>query len=144
MDVLHHHLESVEAPGLRNLNFCAEPLSKVFKYNSIRGGKEGEDVLDEVLLVLGKLLPVLGILSQVDLVDSPEAGHLVFVHFPDIFVLDRQNNKSVGVVLKQRFRQSTLSLANCACLRRGGHILVRHNLRASSSIGAMMFVHQLR
>jgi len=45
-------------------------------------------VLDKVLLIFLQLLPVLFVLAQVDLVDSPEARHLVLVHLPNVVVLD--------------------------------------------------------
>jgi hypothetical protein len=55
-------------------------------------------VLDEVLLVLVEFWPVLRVLAEVDLVDGPEASHLVLVHLPNVFVLDRQNHKAVRVL----------------------------------------------
>jgi hypothetical protein len=45
-------------------------------------------VFDEVALIFGEFLPVLGILAQINLVYGPEAGHLVFVHLPDVLVHD--------------------------------------------------------
>ena len=60
-----------------------------------------KDVLDEMLFVLLQALPVLHVGAEIDLIDGPEASHLVLVHFPDIRVLDRQNDKSIGVVFKQ-------------------------------------------
>ena len=89
MNVLHHHLESVEASGFGNLNLCAESLSEIFEHNAVRSSEEAEHVLDVMLLVLSEFLPVFDVLAEIDLVNSPEAGHLVFVHLPDVFVLDR-------------------------------------------------------
>ena len=68
-------------------------------------------MLDKVLLILLEGLPVLRILAQVDLVDCPEAGHLVLVHLPDVVVLDGQDDEAVGVLLKERLRQDFLSLS---------------------------------
>lgn len=45
-------------------------------------------MLDEMLLVLFEVLPVLDVLTEINLVDSPEAGHLILVHLPDIMILD--------------------------------------------------------
>ena len=54
-----------------------------------------------ILLLVGvELLPVLDVLSQVDLFGGPETGHLVFVKFPDIIVADWKNHKTVWVLLK--------------------------------------------
>jgi len=61
-------------------------------------------MLDEVLLILFEVLPVLDILTEINLVNSPEAGHLILVHLPDIMILDGQDNKAIGVLLKQWLR----------------------------------------
>ena len=52
MDVLHHHLESVEGTSLRDLDLRREALSKVLEDDSIAGGKEGKHVFDKVLFIL--------------------------------------------------------------------------------------------
>ena len=100
VDVLHHHLEAVEAPSLWDLDLSHESGCEVLEHDAVRGCEEGEYVLDEVLLVFLELLPVLWILAKVDFIDSPEASHLVFVHFPHIGILDRKNHESIGVVFK--------------------------------------------
>jgi len=58
-------------------------------------------MLDEVLLTLGQLLPVLDVLSKIDFFGGPEAGHLVFVHLPNIVVLNWQDHESVWVLLQK-------------------------------------------
>lgn len=110
MDVLHHHLEAVEASGFGNLDFGHEPLGKVFEDDTIGGSKEGQYILNEVLLVVVKFLPVEDVNSKVDLVYGPEAGHLILVHFPDVGVLDGQDNEPVRVIFEKRLRKSSLSL----------------------------------
>jgi len=58
-------------------------------------------MLDEVSLVVVQfLVPVYLVLSKIDLIDSPEASHLIFVHFPNIVVLNWQNDESVWVFVK--------------------------------------------
>ena len=52
MDVLHHDLETVETSCLWYLDFTAEALDEVLVYDPVRCGKEGEDVGDEVFLVV--------------------------------------------------------------------------------------------
>lgn len=52
MNVLHHDLETVEAACLGDLNFTAEALDEVLIDDAVRGGEEGEDVGDEVTLVV--------------------------------------------------------------------------------------------
>lgn len=59
-------------------------------------------MLDEVLLVLGELLPIFCVLAEVDFVNSPETSHLVFIHLPDVLILDRKDNKAVRVFLQER------------------------------------------
>ena len=88
MDVLHHHLEAVEAASLGDLYLSGEALSKVLQNNTVRGSKESKDVLDKVLLIFLEFMPILHILTKVDFIDSPEACHLVFIHLPDIVILD--------------------------------------------------------
>jgi hypothetical protein len=51
MDVLHHDLETVEAMRLRRLNFIQESLHEVLVDNTIRRGKEGQDMQDGVMLL---------------------------------------------------------------------------------------------
>jgi len=63
VDVLHHDLESVEASSLWYLDLVGESLEQVLVDNSIRSSEEGEDVGDEVSLVVVKsVVPVVEIL----------------------------------------------------------------------------------
>ena len=77
-------------------------------------------MLDKVLLVLLKCLPVLRVLAQVDLINRPEAGHLVLVHLPDVMVLDRKDNEAVGVLFEQGLREDLLSLSTIGAANLGG------------------------
>ncbi len=52
MNILHHDLKAVKAARLRDLNFSAEALDEVLIDDPVRGGEEGEDVGDEVSLVI--------------------------------------------------------------------------------------------
>jgi hypothetical protein len=54
-------------------------------------------VFDEMLLIGSESLPILHVLAEVDLVDGPKASHLVFIHLPNIFVLDGKNDEAIGV-----------------------------------------------
>lgn len=85
VDVLHHDLEAVEASSLGDLDLAAEALDQVLVDNAIRGGKEGQDVRDEVLLVIVQaVVPVVQILGQINLFGGPEGGLGLFVHLPDL------------------------------------------------------------
>ena len=88
MNVLHHHLEAIEAASFRNLDLSGEALCQVLQNNSIRGSEEGQYMVDKVLLILLERLPVLTVLVKVNLVYSPETGHLILVHLPNVMILD--------------------------------------------------------
>ena len=102
MNVFHHHLEAVETAGLGGLNLSHETLSEVLEDDAVGCCEEGQHVLDEVLLVVGQLLPVLNVLSEVDFFGRPEGRLLVLVHLPDVVILDWEKHEAVGVLLKKR------------------------------------------
>lgn len=52
---------------LRDLHLLHEAHAEVLEDDAVRGGEEGENVGDEVLLVIGELLPVLHVVAQVNL-----------------------------------------------------------------------------
>ena len=73
MTMKHHsYLEAVEAPGLRRCDLDREVPAKVLVDYAIRRGEERKDVGHEVPFVGGKVVPVLQIRGQVDLLGSPE------------------------------------------------------------------------
>ena len=45
-------------------------------------------MLDEVLLVIIQLFPVLNVLGKIDFFSGPESSLLVLVHLPDVVILD--------------------------------------------------------
>ena len=111
MNVFHHHLEPVEAPRFGNLDFGHKALRKVLENDAIRSSKKGKNMLYEMSFVIVKFLPVGHVLSKVDFIHGPETSHLIFVHLPDVVVLDGQDDEAVGVLLKERLRQDFLSLS---------------------------------
>ena len=85
VDVLHHNLESIEAPGLGCLDLVAEALDEILVHDAIGSGEEGEDVGDEVpLVVVEAVVPVTEILGEVDFLGSPEGGFGFLVELPDL------------------------------------------------------------
>ena len=66
-------LEAVEAARLRDLDLGGEVAREVLEHDAIGRGEEGEDVLDEVALVVAELLPVRQVLAEVNLLHGPEA-----------------------------------------------------------------------
>ena len=72
------------------------------------------------LVLLEFIAPVLLVLLEVDLVDGPEAGHLVLVHLPDVMVLNGKDNEAIGVFFKQGFREDLLGLSTIDMADLGG------------------------
>lgn len=101
MDILHGNLEAIEAPCFWYLYFGAELLGEVFKDDAIGGSEECKDILDEMLLITAKFLPIFEILIEVDFLSSPETGQMLLVHVPDVIILDREEDEAVRVVFKQ-------------------------------------------
>jgi hypothetical protein len=86
-------------------------------------------VLDEVFLRVSKFFPILEILSQIDLLSSPEGSLLVLVHLPHVVVSDGEKYEAVGVFLKKRLRKRLLSLSKVLReLLRLQDLLLRHHL----------------
>lgn len=107
MNVFHHHLETIKASCLWNLNLCHEPLSQVFENYAIRSSKEGQNHLDEMLFILIESGPILDILTEIDFFSCPEASHLLLVHPPDVIVLDWKYHESTRVLLEDRLFQTS-------------------------------------
>ena len=85
VDVFHHDLETVEAACFWDLDFTAETLDKVLVDDAIRCGEEGENVRDEVaLIIVEAVVPVVKVFGKVDFLGSPEGGFGFLVHLPDL------------------------------------------------------------
>ena len=132
-------MESVEASGFGNLDFSGESLSKVLENDTVRCSEESKHMLDEMLLIIMKLFPILKILCKINLLSCPESSLLILVHLPDIMILNREEHESVGVLLKKWLWDGTLSLSVVTILRssdwvelllalNGLHILAELNL----------------
>lgn len=102
MNVLHGNLEPVKGANLWNLNLGHKMHHQVFVHDSIAGGKKGEDVRNEVALVVAQLVPMGQIATQINLCRRPKARHLLLVHFPNFLVLDGEKNKAMRIRLQQR------------------------------------------
>ena len=140
MDILHGHLEPIEAPGLWDLNLGHESLSEVLDNNTVGGSKEGEHVLDEVLLTFVKFVPIFQILTQVDFLGCPEASHLVLVHLPDVVVVDWKDHESVGVLVKDWLWKS---LGEALGLVLGMGLLGWTNSLSDATVLTMVVVNEL-
>ena len=100
MDVFHHDLESVEELGLGILHLIDKVLGQVLIHNSVRGGKKGKDMLDEVSLVFVEfVVPVTQVLMQIDLFCGPETSLAFFIPFPQVVMFYGKNHKSVLIFL---------------------------------------------
>ena len=103
-------------------------------------------MFDEVFLVVFQLVPVFEVRAKVDLIDGPEASHLIFVHLPDVVVLDRQQHKAVRVLFKERFRESffvSLGLTGESRLRLGAFLGLRGKLRVDSAVALVVLFEEL-
>ena len=97
VDVLHCNLESVEAPGLRDLHLAAKLLGQVLQHDPVRGCEEGQHMLYEVLLICSQLGPVTAVLLEVYLVRCPERGQVLLVHLVHRLVLDGKQHEPLRV-----------------------------------------------
>jgi len=104
VDVLHGDLETVEGAGLGDLDLVGELHGQILVDNAVRCGEEREHHLDEMLFLVIEILPVGEIGGEVDFLGGPEGSLLLFVLFPDLGVLDGEDDKSVGVLDENLFR----------------------------------------
>ena len=99
--VASKHLKSVEAARLGDLNLRGKALAEVLVDDPVRSRKEGENVLQEIPLVVVELLvPLLHVLAQINLLRGPEAGLGLLVHFPHGGVLEGKQDEPFLVLLK--------------------------------------------
>ena len=90
VDILHHDLETVEAACLGYLHFTAETLDKIFIDDAIRSGEEGENVGDEIaLVVIQSIIPVVEVFGEVNFFGGPEGGFRFLVHLP--YLIDKRH-----------------------------------------------------
>lgn len=100
VDVLNHDLESIEAASFSNLDLSTETLKQVLVDNAIRGSEEGENVGDEVsLIIVQTVVPVVQVLGQVDLFSSPERSFGLLVHLPDLSC--EESKMSISLFVKK-------------------------------------------
>jgi hypothetical protein len=85
MDILNHDLETIKALGFRNLDFITKVLYKILVDDAVRAGKEGQDVLNKVTLIVGHLcFPIVLILTQVNLFSGPEGSLSLLIELPNL------------------------------------------------------------
>ena len=73
-------------------------------------------MLNEVLFVVSQLFPIFHVLSKINLFCGPEGSFLILVHLPDVVVLNREHDESVGVLLEEWFWEETLGLCVASVL----------------------------
>lgn len=103
VNILHGHLEAIEASCFRNLNLTAKLLAKIFKNDAVWSCEECQHVFDEVFFFGIQFLPVLEILIEIDLVGSPEGSEMFFVHFIDGGIVDWEQDETLRVLGQERF-----------------------------------------
>lgn len=95
MNVLHGDLETIEAPGLRNLNLSTELFNQIFHNYPITSSKESQNILNKMFLIWVQFFPVPEILSQVNFISGPERSQMLLIHGIDGRVLDREEDKPI-------------------------------------------------
>jgi hypothetical protein len=58
---------------------------------------------DEMTLTIIQIIPIGQVLAKIYFFSSPEAGFRLLIEFPDIVVLNREENEPVFVLLQNRF-----------------------------------------
>ena len=100
VNVLHHDLETIEGASFRPAHFVGEIHDKVLVHNAVTGGEERKNVLDEVLLVIVEVFPVLEVFCKVNLFSGPERSLFLLVHGPNVIMLNGEQHESVEVFLE--------------------------------------------
>lgn len=128
-------------PVARRLRGAKEPRAKWH----IPCGEEGEDVRQEVALVVTEALPVLVVVGQIQLLGGPEGRLSLLVHLPHLVVLDGEDDEAplvlaqhgldeffvVGAVLLDLFLALERALA--PGVRNGSHVQLSRRAAAGSS-----------
>ncbi len=102
VDILHRDLETVEALGFGVLHFAEEVDRQVFVHDAVGSRKKGQNVRNKMPLVVGQVVPILHVLTQVDFLRRPERRLVAFVHVPDVLVLDGKKNKPQRIFGQER------------------------------------------
>src|SRR5690349_12562503 len=103
MDVFDRYLKAIKELGLCVLHFRYEVLCEIFVYNPVAGGKEGQDVCDEMTFAIVQGGPVAQIVTQVYLFRCPETSLGLFIELPDVVLLDRKEHETIFVLPENRF-----------------------------------------
>ena len=72
VDVLNSDLETIESASFRDLDFLHETHTQVLIDNAIGSGEKGENVGNEVTLVVAERFPVLLVAAKVDFLSCKE------------------------------------------------------------------------
>ncbi len=100
MDDLDGDLKAVKASGFRQRDLCGKVAAKIFIDDAIGCRKESQDVGYEEPLRWQESVPVCGISREVDLLSSPKGRFGLFVHHPDVVMLDGKEDETIGVCLE--------------------------------------------
>ena len=95
MDALNHRLACIEELCLRPLYLSHKTIRQILHHNPVGAGKEANNILNKVTLILTQLLPLSYVLAQINLLRHPEHRHVLLVTIPDILVLNGKDGESV-------------------------------------------------
>jgi hypothetical protein len=78
-------------------------LGQIFVYDAIAGGKKSQNVCNEMTLAIVEPVPIALVLAQINLFGCPKTGFGLFVVLPNVGVGDREEHKSIFVLLQNGF-----------------------------------------
>lgn len=103
MDVLDHGLEGIETARLGDGHLGTKIRDQILENNPIAPGKKRQDILDKILLVGRKALPVAFVGAEINLFRSPEHLFVFPIGFPYLGILDRIETVSLFIVCQDIF-----------------------------------------
>ena len=91
----HDILATVEELRLGPLDLAHEASCEILHHNAVRACEEAKDILNKVALPIRQLFPVLHVLAEVNLLSSPENGHVILVHGPNVGMANGEDNETI-------------------------------------------------
>src|SRR4051812_31055948 len=98
MNVLNRDLKAIKEFCLGVLNFRYKMLGQVFIHDAITGCKKCQHMGDKMTLTVIEVLPIRQVLTQINFFCSPETCFCLFIEFPDVMMLNREEYKAVFVL----------------------------------------------
>jgi hypothetical protein len=78
-------------------------LSQVFIYNAVTGCKKRQHVFNKVPLPIVQVFPICKVLAEVNFFGCPETGFSLLIKFPNVVVLNGEEDETVFVLPQNWF-----------------------------------------